>query len=582
MNALIIHLLPMLLLGSLIKSTFLLLGAWAASCLLRRASAATRHLVWSLALGGILLVPILSLTLPQWKVAWGHVSASSTIKPIAELLPLPSTNAPTVSQAAPQFVPVSDESASLPAIAPFSQAVFLPTSGRQPLTFTCTLCIGLFVWLVGLLAVLCQLFAGLSRLARIERHSIPLEHREHQMAEDVRGRMSLRRPVRFLQATEASAIAVPVTWGVLCPVVLLPAQSSAWSEDCLRAALLHELAHVQRGDWATQITARLTCALYWWHPLVWWAARRAREESERACDDLVLSTGMKAADYAQRLVEVVRSMPLGAPARTVAVAMAQPSEVEERVKAVLATGKDRGHLSQRRMALILMMLCSLLLPLSALHPMLRAADADGQMNGDKMNGDQMIGHPIVVVDAGHGGIDTGGIGLNGVKEKDLNLSIAERLRADLQRRGAVVYMTRSDDTFSSIEDRTRFAAARHAAYFIGVHCDLRSSTPTKTPTGKQGTQVFFHGHNAKCHHLAEDISQQIGRISDLSPNRVSSDTTRFVEGFGVLRGASMPAVLVECGYLDNAHDLERLRDPQGQQRIANGIAQGLIRFQSQN
>ena len=379
MNALMIHALPTLLLGFLIKSTFLLLAAWAAVCLLRRASAATRHLVWSLALGSVLLLPILSLSLPRWNVAWLHVSASATIKPMAApqapLLPLAPTDGPAISQAAPPSAPASDESESPPAVPAVSRAVPVPTSGHQFLTFTLWLGIGLVVWLIGLLSVLCQLFVGLSRLARIEHRSIPLEHGELQMAEDVRGRMGLRRPVRFLRAIEASAIAVPVTWGVFRPIVLLPAQSSAWSKECHRAALLHELAHVQRWDWPTQVVGRLACALYWWHPLVWWAARQAREDSERACDDLVLGTGIKAADYAQRLVEVVRSMPVGAVSRTLAVAMAQPSEVTGRVQAVLEGGRDRRAPSRRRVLGMVFALALGLGPVAALRlsPSTRAA-----------------------------------------------------------------------------------------------------------------------------------------------------------------------------------------------------------------
>ena len=371
MNALTIHSLPTLLFGFLIKSTFLLLAAWAASCLLRRASAATRHLAWSVALGGVLLVPILSLSLPQWKVAWGHVSAAATIAPMAApqapLLPSESIDAPAVSRAAPPAAPASHESERLPAVTAVSRAVLVPTSGHQFPILTYALGIGLFVWLIGLSSVVCQLLVGLSRLARIERRSLPLEHGELRLAEDVRGRMGLRRPIRFLRATEASAIAVPVTWGVFRPVVLLPAQSSAWWEECLRAALLHELAHVQRWDWPTQLMGRLACALYWWHPLVWWAARQAREESERACDDLVLGMGMKAADYAQRLVEVVRSMPKGTPSRTVAIAMAQPSEVEGRLNAVLAKGRNRMPVHRNVLVAGFVTGIVTLLPLSALH-----------------------------------------------------------------------------------------------------------------------------------------------------------------------------------------------------------------------
>jgi hypothetical protein len=73
-----------------------------------------------------------------------------------------------------------------------------------------------------------------------------------------------------------------------------PATADAWPEDRRRAVLAHELAHVKRFDCLTQALAQLACILFWWHPAVWYAARRLRVERERACDDLVLGAGARA------------------------------------------------------------------------------------------------------------------------------------------------------------------------------------------------------------------------------------------------------------------------------------------------
>ena len=1074
-HALMIHALPTLLLGFLIKSTLLLLAAWAAGCLLRRASAATRHLIWSVALGGVLLLPALSLSLPRWNVAWSHVSAATPPAPIAAPQPLPlplaPADAPAVSQAAPSSVPASKEAENPPVVAPVPRIVPIPRAGRRFWTFTRLLGVGLFVWLIGLLSVLCRLAVGLSRLARIAHHSIPLKHGEFQMAEDVRGAIGLRRPVRFLRASESCGIAVPVTWGAVRPVVLLPTQSSVWSDDCLRAALLHEMAHVLRWDWATQLMARLACALCWWHPLIWWAARQAREESERACDDLVLGMGMKAADYAQRLVEVVRSMPAGTSSPTVAIAMSQPSELEGRLHAVLDGKKNRGGAGRGQTVFVFLTALVLALPLAALrlraqtavsgrvdagvtvresegatqyigpasykavypnglvfemvrhgadpaltasgyratlpngytaevlgvarevnrngkwaftrgpwwgpdgkplprppiqqdlqwrkgpisvtdgaaptyvathitppaglpitgdtsdpswfgideeligpisrawpwsynlpstnvktssldavftkdahtctlrcaiaagpwntvatlpfrltpHSVRRTAtrpiqfsedarvklddrpaliyqDAAGRLQVDYflgrdgllghvarrvvavytsgqtvvpqqtatgvfgtpivslafpggspasqygtnidlsrvkefhlqtrpfqtvefrgihlqpsgppslryaatspprsasrssvveiktlnprqvtvaashvtqvsggatmlggrvrivlgnakpsaaghggrplavrrtragilirsgkprtqmeipfrpdgsvsyspksrtltftdtagvaltitgasytfaddvrhtttiIDGDSQAntieggqapavpaapavgstglnfqGHPVIVVDPGHGGQDTGAVGAGRVPEKSLSLEIAQHLRAELERRGAVVFLTRDGDTYPPSTERVRFAAQRRADYFVSLHCDVWTAKPSQVRQYQNaratGTFVYYHGQDPKEHRLAHSISLMIGQATDLTPNTVASDTTRFLTGFYVLREAHMPAVLVECGYINNPQELARLRDPREQQRLAQGIAAGLAAFQIQD
>src|SRR6185436_15883755 len=98
---------------------------------------------------------------------------------------------------------------------------------------------------------------------------------------------------------------VPMTWGVIRPSILLPQAAAEWSAQRLDAVLQHELAHVQRFDALTQWLAHFACALYWFHPLVWYAAKQMRAERERACDDLVLHSGIQPSVYASDLLEIV-------------------------------------------------------------------------------------------------------------------------------------------------------------------------------------------------------------------------------------------------------------------------------------
>jgi beta-lactamase regulating signal transducer with metallopeptidase domain len=90
----------------------------------------------------------------------------------------------------------------------------------------------------------------------------------------------------------------PLTLGVFQPVVLIPADARDWNLERRRVVILHELAHIRRYDVLTQICAQVVCAMYWYHPLVWIAARRMRFERETACDDLVLTAGVRASTYA--------------------------------------------------------------------------------------------------------------------------------------------------------------------------------------------------------------------------------------------------------------------------------------------
>ena len=116
------------------------------------------------------------------------------------------------------------------------------------------------------------------------------------------------RPASCCSASELSTpTLMPVTAGILAPVVILPEGSEEWDNERCRAVLMHELAHVRRRDLVFHIVSRIACAVYWFNPLVWYAARKLRSESERACDDLVLNRGAHASAYADHLLQIVRA-----------------------------------------------------------------------------------------------------------------------------------------------------------------------------------------------------------------------------------------------------------------------------------
>jgi beta-lactamase regulating signal transducer with metallopeptidase domain len=257
----------------------------------------------------------------------------------------------------------SSASASLPG-AGVPAAAALPASApratQDPRAWLVTL------WAVGALVVLAWLAAGLLRARALTRGARPVaDPAWHAQADQVRSALSLRRPVALLRC---NVPIVPMTWGRRRPVVLLPADADAWSPARRRQVLLHELAHVQRDDWTGQILAHLACALFWYHPLAWLAARALRRERELACDDQVLCAGGLPSDYAGHLLEIARTRVAARGTGVAALAMARRSQLEGRLLAVLDGRRPRGRLARRHVAAAVLLALAIVLPLACVQP----------------------------------------------------------------------------------------------------------------------------------------------------------------------------------------------------------------------
>ena len=163
-------------------------------------------------------------------------------------------------------------------------------------------------------------------------------------AEELARELDVSRDVALVEIDLAM---MPVTWGIWRPTVLLPRAAREWTDDRVRAVLAHELAHVRRLDWATQLGAELVTAMYWFNPLAWALRRRLRHESERACDDAVLCAGVSGADYASHLLDVARALRDETSSWRAAPAIARPTHLERRVAAILNGGLDRAPVISR-------------------------------------------------------------------------------------------------------------------------------------------------------------------------------------------------------------------------------------------
>jgi HEAT repeat protein len=165
---------------------------------------------------------------------------------------------------------------------------------------------------------------------------------------------------------------MPFAAGVRRPLIVLPADAEEWSVAKREAVLIHELGHVRRRDMVGHTLGRIVCALYWFHPLVWTAARRLRDASEHACDDLALRLGVVPSDYAQHLLDIVTKV-RNPNTPTAAIAMARRKEFEGRMLAILDPALHRGEPSRVRTVLLSLGLAGFVFAVSAAAPAAREA-----------------------------------------------------------------------------------------------------------------------------------------------------------------------------------------------------------------
>jgi N-acetylmuramoyl-L-alanine amidase len=187
-------------------------------------------------------------------------------------------------------------------------------------------------------------------------------------------------------------------------------------------------------------------------------------------------------------------------------------------------------------------------------------------------GDGKIAGKLIVVDAGHGGKDTGATHpYSGLHEKELTMAIAKKLAADLAAEGATVFLTRDSDEFISLEERANIANRNKADLFLCVH--INSNGPDRKSSG---TITFFHGQNVVSSTLADCIQRQIVQVSGIPGIGCWSDQKIYPRsGFSVLRNTKMPGVLMELGFINNDHDRAQLVREDIQDAIAAAIVKGV-------
>ena len=382
-----------LLLDAGLKSTLLMLLLVVVLRGLRHWSAGMRYVVMLLGLAALLVLPAMMAVLPNWDLAVLPPSPGQELAAIQPSLMATksradssSVNQTDIPTATATLAPLNSDAdcgcleaeiaaakhsrnssvvAELVRDSETASAVFTVVA-NQPVWLQW--CLGVWAVVAGWITS-CTLM-GMIGWRRLVRQSTELTNlRWCSIRDEVMQSLQLRRRVRLMQC---DADIVPMAGGIFRPAVVLPATAETWSDERCRVVLLHELTHVRRWDPAAVLAARFVCAFYWFHPLVWLGAKWLQTEREHSCDDRVLAAGYLPSQYGRHLLEIAGA---SRSQRSVfAVGMPRRSQIEDRLRAILATNRRREPLTWRTVSLMALTFLAVVVPIATVQLRTHAAE----------------------------------------------------------------------------------------------------------------------------------------------------------------------------------------------------------------
>ena len=338
----------------LIKSTLVFTAALFLLSLARRLSASLRHRIASVTFAVALLLPLAAAFTP------------------ARVFTLRVADPPRVAATAPAAAPSQVTSGTN------TSPARRPSMTIRPLTII------RWTYVAGVAFFLISLAGGIFRLHRL-RQTADVYVAGTRLANELAAKEGMRGGIEVFISSQ---LAVPMTCGTRHPAILLPEEIRAWDPPAVQRALRHELEHIVRRDWLTQVFSRLACALYWPHPMVWMLWSRLRLEAERACDDAVLRSGSAGESYAEQLVDLARR--IASHGTTPALAMATRSNLGRRVEAILDRSLRRSPLSTWASGAVTLTAAALLLGIAPLRvvagPVIAAVNSAGALASEDGGG----------------------------------------------------------------------------------------------------------------------------------------------------------------------------------------------------
>jgi N-acetylmuramoyl-L-alanine amidase len=328
-----------------------------------------------------------------------------------------------------------------------------------------------------------------------------------------------------------------------------------------RQILRHEIYHVKNNHTLDILALEIVSALFWFNPLLHLIRRELQAIHEYAADSYAAAE-TNGYEYASLLIFKISGSP---------IPLTNPffkNQIKRRIAMITKTNKNKKALLGRFMILPLI---AILIGLFSFKITTRLSFAAAKAIR-------------VVIDPGHGGLFTGAES-NGIYEKNINLSIAKKIQTLSREYNVEVIMTREkdedragDNLRASLEYRVALAEKKNADIFISIHTN---SVTNNVPQDKySGFDIYVPENESKFYEGSVKLASSISDY--IKPDfNIAGELKQGKERIRVLDLATVPAILIECGYMDNKSDLAYLLDDKNQEKIARDILEGIRKYNLQ-
>ena len=333
-----------------VKGVFILIIAGVLNGLFYRSSAAVKHYIWNIAFCFMIVLPVLNIIMPQksFYLIPDFIGEEARFEKKPEFYVKTDNIAGSKGQVKSHMINDSKNPEEVRLINPDiinkteRKTKNVPFSSKN--IFSCLPAVLFVIWVTGVIFFTLNFMLRFFRLKRIIRKcDIVKNSNWNKVINRFSVHYGIKHPVRVVFN---KIFPVPAVFGFYHPVILLPDKAKNWPKYKKEVVLLHEFAHIKRLDFISNFIAEICCIIYWFNPLVWFSAKKLYKYGENACDDYVISEGIKNSDYAGCLLEIIKGFQHKKGMGKFAVAMARNSNLKDRFKYILTEKVKRNRMSR--------------------------------------------------------------------------------------------------------------------------------------------------------------------------------------------------------------------------------------------